>query len=74
MILNAERKIKCQIFIFLLYSLISLILKFYFSKIYSITVIPWIGAVSYILIVVPYIFFKAKNIVTKGEKNNDNSY
>ena len=58
----------------LLYSLISLILKFYFSKIYSITVIPWIGAVSYILIVVPYIFFKAKNIVTKGEKNNDNSY
>lgn len=74
MILNAERKIKCQIFIFLLYSLISLILKFYFSKVYSITVIPWIGAVSYILIVVPYIFFKAKNIVTKGEKNNDNSY
>lgn len=68
MILNAERKIKCQIFIFLLYSLISLTLKFYFSKIYSVAVIPWIGAISYILIVVPYIFLKAKKIVTKGEK------
>lgn len=56
MVLNSARIIKFQIINYIVYAIISLPMKFYLGNIYGVRVIPWIGAISYlVLLTIPTI-------------------
>lgn len=60
MILNARGIVKKQIFIFAMYTVVSVTVKFVVGKWYGINWIPTIGAICYGMIVVPYVYYLAK--------------
>lgn len=51
MVLNALGKVRIQIILFTVYTSVSLILKYYLSLKYGSIVIPWIGSLSYLIII-----------------------
>ena len=56
MVLNASRKIVVQIVMYTLYATISLTLKYILGKHYGTIAISWCGALSYLILIVPFIF------------------
>lgn len=60
MVLNARGIVKKQIYIFSVYTIISVLLKFVLGKIFGIDWIPMIGAICYGVIIVPYVYLLAK--------------
>ena len=65
MVLNALGKVKIQLYLFLLYTPICFILKYYLSIKYGITMIPMIGAIFYLLIIVIGSYIVAKKNLNK---------
>lgn len=68
MVLNAGRVVKKQIFIFSVYTVVSLGLKITLAPVYGSAAIAWTGAVCYIAIIVPYTYYLARKVM-KGEAN-----
>ncbi len=62
MVLNANREILVQIIMYGIFTIVSLLLKFYFGKILGIVAISWIGGLSYLLIILPFLYFTYKRI------------
>lgn len=60
MVLNASRKIIIQIVMFSVYSIISLIVKYYSGSLFGILGISLGGALSYLIIIMPWVFFAYK--------------
>lgn len=68
MILNSSRVITFQIATYIVYAVISLPLKFFIGSAYGVRFIPWVGAVSYLLLLTIPTFARAQ-IVLKGKYN-----
>ena len=62
MVLNAANIIRYQVIIFFIYFAISLPLKFILSNIYGIETIPWVGAIFYLVIIIPSVLIKVKKL------------
>ena len=74
MILNSARVIKFQIVNYIVYAIISLPMKFYLGNIYGVKVIPWIGAISYlILLTIPTIFRSHSELKRRMSYENSKS-
>lgn len=65
MVLNACGEIKKQILLFLLFTPICLLVKCLLGKHFGITYVPAVGAITYILIILPGIYYITKNVLTK---------
>jgi O-antigen/teichoic acid export membrane protein len=64
MILNSLGKIKIQCIVFLIYFLISLLIKLYVADKYEIYWISIIGSILYMIIVIPIIYLVSKNEIS----------
>lgn len=65
MVLNARGIVKRQIFIFSIYTVTSLLLKFALGELFGIDWIPMVGTVCYAVIIVPYVYTLAKKEMQK---------
>ena len=66
MVLNASGVVRLQIIVFGVYTPISFALKYILSKNYGINAIPWVGFISYFLLVsIPIYFITNKIVLTK---------
>lgn len=63
MVLNGGRVIKFQILNYVVYAVISLFLKFWLGGIFGVNCIPWIGAITYLIILTVPTMWRA-NLVT----------
>lgn len=68
MVLNARGVVKKQIYIFIWYTVVSLILKFAAGRFFGIDWIPMVGTICYGVMVVPYVYRTAKNEIDRREK------
>ena len=69
MVLNASRRITVQIIMFTVYSVISLAVKFYCGNIWGTIGISMGGAISYLIIIIPWVYWSYKKAMIK-ERNN----
>lgn len=65
MVLNGGRIIKFQILIYLIFSLVSLPLKFFVSSSFGIQYIPWVAALMYLMILTIPTEIRAKKMLQK---------
>lgn len=63
MVLNAFGKVKIQIYIFIIYTPITFVLKYYLTKIYGASVTPYISFVLYLFVV--YVIYSYTNVKLK---------
>ena len=73
MILNSDRIIKFQIVNYIIFSLISLTLKFLLGSSFGIEIIPWIGSICYIIILTIPTILRAKKALKDKEKLYENN-
>lgn len=66
MVLNASGAVKIQIALFLLYTPLSIALKFLLIPRAGITAAAWIGALLYGILIVPAVYIKARRILREG--------
>lgn len=62
MVLNANRNIMIQIIMYSLYTVVSLLLKYYLGKSFGLVGISWMGAISYMLIILPILYIAYKKL------------
>jgi O-antigen/teichoic acid export membrane protein len=62
MVLNAANIIKYQVWLFLIYFVISFPLKFIVANYYGVNYIPWVGSIFYLIIVIPFIILRVKRL------------
>ena len=60
MVLNAGRKIAIQIVMYSIYAVVSLACKYYFGKIYGAIAVSWGGAITYGIIILPFLLYAYK--------------
>lgn len=65
MVLNASRRIFVQIIMFTIYSLVSLAVKFYLGKIWGTLGISWGGAITYLVIIMPWVWIAYKKSLSE---------
>lgn len=63
MVLNAANVVKRQIIIFFIFTVATLILKFWLAPIFSADIIPWISNVCYLIIIVPFVIIWSRRVV-----------
>lgn len=63
MVLNAANEVKKQIYIFSIFTVLTLLLKFWFAQYYGANVIPWISAVCYVICIVPFVITWSNKIL-----------
>lgn len=63
MVLNAGKKIKEQICSFAIYTVISIPLKYVLALHFGSVAIAWVGALCYIVIIVPYTYYCSKKVL-----------
>ena len=68
MVLNSARIIRFQIVNYMIYAVISLPLKFLLGSIYGVQAIPWIGAISYLLLLTFPTVMRSKIELKRREK------
>ncbi|HNX14699.1 MAG TPA: MATE family efflux transporter [Oscillospiraceae bacterium] len=66
MVLNAGRIIKKQIYMFSIYAVVSVALKWILGKTIGTCMIPWIGAICYAVIVIPYTFLTVQKLFQRN--------
>lgn len=65
MVLNASRYIAIQILMYVLYAGVSLSCKYFFGLKYGAIAVSWGGAITYFLIIVPFVYFSYKRALKK---------
>lgn len=72
MILNAGRVIKKQIFIYGVFTVISLGLKYFLAPVYGTVGIAWIGALCYIAIIMPFTYITSQKVLRAEKSHAEN--
>lgn len=70
MVLNACGEIKMQIKLFLVFTPICLVLKFVLGAYAGMTYVPAIGAIMYMLLIVPGIYMRTKMVLTNKQHDS----
>lgn len=68
MVLNGAGIVKKQIYMFLLYTPISIVLKYILSVYFEVSIIPWTGAFLYALLIAIPTYIMARNVYNKRSK------
>jgi len=66
MVLNASRKIKCQMVMYGLYAIVSLSLKYVLGLEYGAVWVSWVGAIAYLLIICPAVTFYYTKVIREN--------
>lgn len=73
MILNGTGDVKTQILAYGIFTPISFVLKWVLCPIYGIDLMPWITAISYLIVMYPIIIKTALDIIRKFEKRKEDT-
>lgn len=65
MVLNASRKVIVQMIMYGIYAVVSMSLKFALGRIYGAVAVAWSGAISFLLIIVPILWYAYRKEVNK---------
>ena len=68
MVLNASRRIIVQITMFIIYSIVSLAIKYYCGKHWGTLAISMGGAITYFLIIIPLVYWAYRKAITQEKK------
>jgi len=63
MVLNASRKIKIQMLMYGIYSVLSISLKYVLGQMYGAIAIAWVGPICYLAIICPFVAWSARNVL-----------
>ncbi|MFI3620603.1 lipopolysaccharide biosynthesis protein [Vagococcus fluvialis] len=69
MILNAAGIVKFQICLFALHTPISFFLKLYFAERFGAIAIPFVGTMSYLIFIVPWVYYSSIKVLDRKEIN-----